>query len=136
MIRAVADTNVSISAFVFGGLPRTLFRLAAAGRFRLVISEILLNELEEKLRDKFYWPAERVDQTREVMMSLCEMVSPAQRLQVVHADPDDDRVLECAVAGRAGYIVTGDRHLLSLVAYNDIPILNVRQFMERLTPPS
>jgi uncharacterized protein len=106
MIRVVADTNISISAFVFGGLPRTFFRLAAAGRFKLVISEILLNELEEKLRDKFYWPAERVDQTREVMMSLCEIVSPAQRLQVVCADPDD------------------------------IPILNVRQFVGRLAPPS
>ena len=52
------------------------------------------------------------------------------------ADPDDDRVLECAVAGRADYIVSGDRHLLKLGSYDDIPILTVRQFLNKIEPTS
>jgi predicted nucleic acid-binding protein len=49
---------------------------------------------------------------------------------VVREDPDDDRVLECAVAGEADYMVSGDRHLLKLGSYGGIPILTVRQFMD------
>ncbi len=47
-------------------------------------------------------------------------------------DPDDDRVLECAVAGKADYVVSGDRHILKLSSYEGIPILTVRQFMDAM----
>ena len=55
-------------------------------------------------------------------------------LAVVKDDPDDDRVLECAIAGHADSIVSGDRHLLKLGAYEGIPIATVRQFMDKLKP--
>lgn len=58
------------------------------------------------------------------------MVTPDIVLAVVREDPDDDRVLECAVAGEADYMVSGDRHLLKLGSYGGIPILTVRQFMD------
>ena len=53
---------------------------------------------------------------------------------VIVDDPDDDRVLECAVAGGADYIVSGDRHLLKLGVYEGVAILTVRQFMDRINP--
>jgi len=58
------------------------------------------------------------------------VIEPLVRLDVVADDPDDNRVLECAVAGRADCIVSGDRHLLRLGAFEGTPILTVRQFME------
>jgi uncharacterized protein len=57
-------------------------------------------------------------------------VIPDIALEVVRDDPDDNRVLECAVTGRADYVVSGDRHLLRIGAYEGIPILTVRQFMD------
>jgi len=51
-------------------------------------------------------------------------------LHVIAEDPDDDRVLECAVAGKADYIVSGDRHLLKLGSFEDIQIATVRQYLD------
>jgi predicted nucleic acid-binding protein len=51
-------------------------------------------------------------------------------LHVIADDPDDNRVLECAVKGSADYIVTGDRHLLKLGSYEASAIVTVRQFLD------
>jgi predicted nucleic acid-binding protein len=66
--------------------------------------------------------------------TISELVSTIATLAVIKADPDDDRVLECAIAGRADHIVSGDRHLLKLGSYKNIPIVTVRQFMDLLKP--
>jgi predicted nucleic acid-binding protein len=50
----------------------------------------------------------------------------------VASDPDDDKIIEAAVVGKADAIVSGDHHLLDLVAVEGIPVLSVRQFLERL----
>lgn len=58
------------------------------------------------------------------------VVKPTITLDAVPDDPDDNRVLECALAGDADFIVTGDKHLLRLGAYKHIPILTVRKFLQ------
>jgi uncharacterized protein len=129
MIRVVLDTNVYISALMFGGLPGSLLNLALLQSFVVIISPALMNELEEKLRLKFEVSAEDVAIIRAKLESIAETVQPALALNVIEDDPDDNRVLECAVKGRADYIVTGDRHLLKLGAFKDISIVTVRQFL-------
>jgi predicted nucleic acid-binding protein len=57
-------------------------------------------------------------------------VNPSFVLDAVSDDPDDNRVLECAVEGKANIVVSGDRHLRKLRSYAGIPILTVRQFLE------
>jgi predicted nucleic acid-binding protein len=66
---------------------------------------------------------------RESLESAATLISQGERLDVVKQDPDDNRVIECALAGRAHFIVSGDRHLLGLNAYEGIPIVTIRQFM-------
>jgi putative PIN family toxin of toxin-antitoxin system len=134
MIRVVFDTNVYISALMFGGLPGELLDLAFAGAFLLVSSPTLLDELEEKLRFKFGLEGGDVDLIRSRLEKVAEMMSTTPSLAIIKADPDDDRVLECALAGRVDAIVSGDRHLLKLGAFEDIPIMTVRQFMDRVRP--
>lgn len=134
MIRVVADTNVFISALMFGGLPARFLDVAFAGSFVLVTSPVLLEELDDKLRTKFGVSFPDADRIRSRLERASELVSALPILSVIEDDPDDDRVLECAVAGRADYIVTGDRHLLKLGSYEQIPILTVREFMDRLSP--
>ena len=130
MTRAVADTNVYVSALMFGGLPGTFLELALVGSFVLVASEALLDELDDKLRFKFGVSPEDAAAIRARLETVARVLKPGLVLDVVKADPDDNRVLECACAGKADYVVSGDRHLLELGSYEGVPILTVRQFLE------
>jgi uncharacterized protein len=130
MIRVVLDTNVYISALMFGGLPGSLLDLALLQSFLPVISPALLDELDEKLRIKFEVDAEDAVTIRAKLESIAEIVKPETALHVIEDDPDDNRVLECAAKGNADYIVTGDRHLLRLGSYETIQIVTVRQFLD------
>ncbi len=130
MIRVVFDTNVYISALMFGGLPGSLLDLAFLHSFTLVISPALMGELDEKLRSKFEVSDEDAAIIRAKLEGNAEIVMPDMVLDVIEDDPDDNRVLECAVKGSANYIVTGDRHLLKLGTYEAIPIVTVRQFLD------
>jgi uncharacterized protein len=136
MTRVVADTNIYISAMMFGGLPGSLLDLGLLRAFTLITSPPLLDELEDKLRVKFGVSAADAAAIRAKLENAADVVNPDLTLDVVKDDPDDNRVLECAVAGRADYIVSGDRHLLQLKAHAGIAILTARQFLEALAPSS
>src|SRR5712692_6992326 len=112
MTRVVADTNIYISALMFGGLPGVLLDLGLMQAFRLVISPALLDELEDKLRVKFGVLAQDAAAIRTKLESAGDLIGPAIVLDVLTDDPADNRVPECAVAGGADYVVSGDRHLL------------------------
>ncbi|MGA9069295.1 MAG: putative toxin-antitoxin system toxin component, PIN family [Terracidiphilus sp.] len=129
-MRVVADTNVFISAFMFGGLPGRFLDLALRGKFTLLTSSALLDELDEKLRGKFAVSERDALAIREKLEANAEVAEPDFELNAVPDDPDDNRVLECAAAGKAEFIVSGDRHLLRIGAYEGIAIVTVRQFIE------
>jgi putative PIN family toxin of toxin-antitoxin system len=129
-MRVVADTNVFISALMFGGLPGRFLDLALSRRFILVTSKALLDELDEKLRGKFAVSEGDALLIRAKLEANAKVVEPDFELNAVADDPDDNRVLECAVAGKADFIVSGDRHLLRIESYEGIAILTVRQFLE------
>jgi putative PIN family toxin of toxin-antitoxin system len=129
-MRVVADTNVFISALMFGGLPGQFLELAMRRRFTLVTSKALLDELDEKLRGKFAVSERDALSIRAKLEASASAVDPDFELTAVPGDPDDNRVLECAVAGKADFVVSGDRHLLRLGDYEETAIVTVRQFME------
>jgi putative PIN family toxin of toxin-antitoxin system len=129
-MRVVADTNILISALLFGGLPGKFLDLALRRRFTLVTSKALLDELDEKLRGKFAVSESDALAIRAKLEGHANLVEPDFELNAVPDDPDDNRVLECAVAGQADWIVSGDRHLLGLVRHAGIEIVTVRQFVE------
>ncbi|HET6217060.1 MAG TPA: putative toxin-antitoxin system toxin component, PIN family [Acidobacteriaceae bacterium] len=111
-------------------MPGTFLDLALLQSFLLVTSPALLDELDEKLRLKFGLSPNDADLVRAQLQSSAMVVKPTVILEVIKDDPDDNRVLECAAAGEANCIVSGDRHLLQLSSYEGIPILTVRQFMD------
>lgn len=135
-MRVVADTNVFLSALLFGGLPGEFLRLALTRKLALVTSAALLDELDEKLRGKFAISDHDARTIRAKLEANAELVNPDLQLHVVTDDPDDNRVLECAVAGKADYIVSGDRHLLRIGNYEGIAIASVRQFLEAARLPN
>ena len=130
MMRVVADTIVFISALMFGGLPGRFLDLALSRRFTLLTSNALLDELDEKLRGKFAVSERDALAIREKLDGSANIVNPAFELNAVPDDPDDNRVLECAIVGKADFIVSGDRHLMRIGDYEGIAIVTVRQFVE------
>jgi putative PIN family toxin of toxin-antitoxin system len=97
--------------------PRDLLHEAAAREMEVVASETIIAEVIRVLRDKFTWSQEQLRQAERTMRRWCEVVTPTEHLNVVAADPDDNRIIEAAVAGECEAIITGDKDLLRLKEY-------------------
>lgn len=137
MTRAVCDTNVLVSGFLWAGPPREILRLAEGHAIRLFTSRPLLLELGRVLNyPKLERILSRADLTgTDVATWLIEhasLVVPRPLPEpVIPDDPADDQVLACAREADADAIVSGDHHLLLVGAYRGIPILTVRDFLAR-----
>lgn len=132
MKRVVADTNILVSALQFGGKPKELLDLAVDRQIDLFTSEAILAEAVRVLRDKFYRTPEWLAEADQQLRVIARLVAPTERLQVIEADPTDDRILECAVAAAADVLVSGDTHLLSLDSFRGILIQRVAEFLSDL----
>jgi uncharacterized protein len=126
VIRVTLDSNVLISAFAIGGKPMELLQMAIARRIELAVSDAILDEMAHVLaRPKFAWAPQRIRQAQELLRDIAHHVAPQERLDVVTADPSDNRILECAQTSRSDVIITGDKHLLRLKSHTGMPIIRV-----------
>ena len=126
----VFDTNVIFSATGWRGNPYRCLELARNGVVEGVTCIELLDELEEKLRAKLRLPEDHIVETLADLLGFLRLVTIANTLKVVAADPDDDKALECALVADATHIVTGDRrHLLPLRSYKGIEIVSPAEFV-------
>jgi len=136
-MKVALDTNVIISGLLWPGMPNKLLKLAKIGNLQLCTSPALLKELSNVLReDKFLHRIVILNATVEELIAglleLVEIFPDKIILPIVKADPDDDRVLSCALISGAKYIITGDSHLLNLKKWSDISILTPRQFLSHI----
>ena len=135
MIRAVFDTNVIISGVTAqSGSPHELLQAWRRGKVIVLTSEAITNEVVEVLQRPFFQEKRHLNEEdvagiRHLLMTDAVVVFPENCLDVVHDDPDDNRILECAVGGNADYIVSGDHHLLAVKWYRGIRIVTVRDFL-------
>ena len=102
------------------------------GRYYLLTSPFVIQEVARVLRFDFDWQEERIQRRLRVIAQVAEVVLPHSELKVVTADLDDDRILECAVDGKADLIVSNDHHLLDLKTYGSIPIIAGPDFRRTL----
>ena len=129
-MRIVLDTNVLISALLFGGNPRTILDQVLRGEVVLCLSESILSELATVLqRPKFGFSHVIVNQIITELSAVSEFVLPTNKIQEIEADEADNRVLECAAEASVDYIVSGDVHLLEKKKYGSIQIVNPQQFL-------
>ena len=132
-MKIVLDTNVLVSAILFGGNPRQVLETILAGEVSLALSREILDELEGVLcRRKFGMAPEIVRSISRELESLCEMVTPNRRIIATISDPYDNMVLECAAEAKADYVVSGDAHLLDLCEFEGIKIINSARFLGML----
>jgi putative PIN family toxin of toxin-antitoxin system len=129
-VKVVFDTNVLVSALVFpGGRGEVALRRILEEQDQLVISKPILNELLRVLGSKFSRDAEELAHVAVLLSELAITVHPRRRLRVVKDEPDN-RILECALTGRAEAIVTGDRALLALGEYRGVRVVSLREYLE------
>lgn len=134
MTRAVLDTNTWVSGLGWGGPPGEVVEAALAGRFEIVTSPALLDELRRVLTyPKLAEMVGDVDELVELIALASHVVRPTLTLDLAR-DPDDNRVLEAAITGSANIIVTGDADLLELQAVQAVRILTPADFAAELSP--
>ncbi len=136
-MRVVLDANVIVSSVITpSGHTAEILRLWEQEKFDLLISVPILVEVQRvchypKLKEKYHLTEERIEEVI-TLLATAIIVEPNETLSVIQKDESDNRYLECAVSGGAGFIVTGDMHLLELQEYQGIVILPPAGFLELL----
>ena len=125
---AVYDTNILFSGTGWKGTPYRCLELIQQGKVESITCIEILDELAEKLFTKANLSSTQTRKRIEYLSSFLRLVTINNTFKIVDADPDDDKVIECAVVGSATHIVTGDSHLLKLGNYQNIQIVTAADF--------
>jgi uncharacterized protein len=131
MLKIVFDTNIYISGYLFGGKPREGLENARKRLYKLFASLEILAELEEELTDPpFHLSYRHVQKIIRNLKDFAEILKAAPQSKAVR-DEKDDMLLDCALAARARFLVTGDKDLLVMKKYKHIEIVTIADFLER-----
>ncbi len=133
-MKVVFDTNVVASASFWRGTPFDCLAAWAEGRCVAVVSPELLAEYHETIEElRQEYPQHKAVEWVKALTESAELIFPTERAKGATPDPADEMVLECALAGEADYLVSGDKkHLLPLRQFRDISIVNPAEFLRRL----
>ena len=129
-MRVVFDTNIFISAFVIpGSLGEKAVLKILGGQDTLLVSKDILDELLCALSTKFSRDREEISRVAVIVSEMAEWVKPTARIRTLKDEPDN-RILECAVSGKADIIVTGDKEMLRLKQYEKTKIIGLKAYLE------
>ena len=129
--RVVVDTNIFVSGILYGGNAEAVLRLFQSTRIEVVMSPDVLAEILITLQ-KFSVPQSTLDELSDLLQSKAGKVNPKERIRLSR-DPKDNMLLEAAVAGRADYLVTGDKDLLTLGSHGRTLIVTPKAFLDIMT---
>lgn len=131
-MRVIVDTNVLVSGIFFSGPPYEILNAWRNKKVQIVFSPAILDEYQrigKELGKQF--PQIDLDPFLELLIIEGHLINPPILLSSVCDDPDDEKFIECAVAGQAKIIISGDNHLLKISGHNDIEIIPPRLFVEK-----
>lgn len=134
-VKVVLDSNVYVSGLLWVGAPHTIIKLAENKEVFIFASPPIIEEVADVLaREKFKARLEALKanpkEMIESLLDVVEMVHPIKIVNAIKVDPDDNRVLECALAAGVDYVVTGDAHLLKLKVFDGVPIITPDRFVK------
>lgn len=128
--KVVFDTNIFISAIIFGGAPKICLELVKNKEVILYTSNYILFELAKTLHTKFSWTDKDITEVLEGISQFTITVKPTVKVDSIKTDTSDNHVLEAALESNADYIISGDKkHLLSLNSFQEIPIISASEFI-------
>lgn len=133
-IRVVVDTNVIISAILFGGIPGELISLWKNGRIKPLASKEIMDEYITVLTyPKFELTVAEINYILyNEILPYVDIIQIKDTPLIIKVDPSDDKFIHCAKTGKAKIIITGDQHLLNLKTYQKIKILTPAEFLTNL----
>ena len=130
-MKVVLDTNIFISAFVIpGGKAEAAYSHALRKDFTLYSSVAILTETAQTLREKFGWQQDKITSLLKAIAKVAIVIKTEPHLHLL-ADEPDNRVLECAEAAGADFIVTGDKHLLFLKHFQNSDLVKLSDFLKK-----
>lgn len=134
-MRVVIDTNVLVSALLFGGNPSKVVELAKEGALELFLSPFILEELKDKLTRKFAFSNQDAIEACSDLEMMARMVHPHQKINVIKRKDSDNRILECSIAAEADILVTGDlQDIRPLGHFHGTEILTPKEFLDKYFP--
>lgn len=135
MLKVVLDTNVLVSAYLVpGGKPARILSLARQGKLTICLSPPILSEVKQtllrpKLQKIHKATAKEIERFLKALTSVVVMTAGTEEIDAVKDDPDDNKILACALEGEANFIVSGDHHLTDMKVFQNIPIVNPDAFL-------
>jgi putative PIN family toxin of toxin-antitoxin system len=132
-VKIVLDTNVIVSGIFWTGIPFKILDYWIQNRFELLITEDILKEYERTLIKISKGKNDQLVNHWLILIAENSYVIRIKKRFRLSADPDDDKFLECAVTGKASYIISGDAHLLNVGMVMNIPIVTPSEFMRKIT---
>ena len=129
------DTNVILSALGWNGPEFKVMNLVFNKKINLVLSTQILEEFIGTAKsEKFDFSDEEIDDFSDALLNIGRIVFPEENISRIKEDPQDNRILECAVAGNSKFIISGDNHLLKLREFEGIKIMNASKFLNEYSP--
>lgn len=125
-MRIVLDTNIYIAVALHGEFAEDVIEMVTTRSSGMVVvtSEEIILELQQKLKEKFNWLEEDIDLFMTKMRNISEVVRVTVKVDMVKRDPEDNKILECAISGQADLIVSADQDLIKLKSFKGIGIIH------------
>jgi len=133
-MKVILDTNIYISAILFNGECEKLLNLLRSRSIEILISDFILEEIKTVLRKKFHWTENQIKLTLFDIEKKTIPVKTHSKIGVIKEKKDDNKILECAVDGKANLIISGDtKHIQPLKKFKNISILNPKEFLGKFS---
>ena len=135
MIKVVLDTNILVSGLISPkGAPAKLIELWQKRKYILVVSKETINELKKvltypRIAKNYHLNQAIINEYIKGLLIFAEVCRPTKKISLIKDDPDDNKFIEAAIAGKADFIISGDQHLLSLGKYQGIKIITPANFL-------
>ena len=136
MIKATFDSNVWLSGIFWVGEAVKLINLAESGKIDVFVSKEILIEIAEVLQTEKKFQLilkerkEKIKDAIEKVIEISKMVQIKKRVDVVKDDPDDNKIIECAVNSESSFLLTYDNHLLKIAEYKGVKIMHPSDFLK------
>lgn len=128
----VFDTNIFISAVFWEGKPYSVAKKAINQEIVVFISNYIIEEIRKVLARDFNLEKQEIDDIVNAVLYFTHLIEPKESVKVINDDPKDDKILDCAIACNADFIVSQDNHLLNLKTFRGIKIASPKEFLKTL----
>ena len=132
-MKLVLDTNVWLSGIFWSGEASKIIKQE---NIKIVITEEILSEIvtiigrETKFQKYLLNLKLSLESLLRTILSLCILIEPRVKLEVVKADPKDNIILEAALGGKVDYVISYDHHLLNMIEFRGIKIIHPTEFLK------